>query len=94
MPRHATTGAGLDAWRPVPRDPNPAAYQCADPHRGPHNRCAHPTPPPVGYQHCAGDPGCPILIPATAEVPLCWWHTGLGVLPDPGHGYRELMGTG
>lgn len=38
-------------------------YRCKDPQLGPHNRCAHPVALPAGYRRCAGDPGCPVLIP-------------------------------
>ena len=82
------TDSGTTAWRPAP--PKPAGGACKDPHRGPHNRCQHPTALPSGYQRCIGDPGCAILIPR-GRSPICWWHRDLGALASPNFAYAELM---
>jgi hypothetical protein len=80
-PRRGNAGGtiGHQAWRPVDR-PEPV-IACGHParpdraarptnlHTGPHNRCSHATPPPVGLIPCRGDHACPYrLKPGQGEL--------------------------
>lgn len=81
---------GQHPWRPTERPPTTVA--CTDPHRGPHNRCSHPSPPPPGYHRCAGENGCPILIANRHPARLCQNHADDAVAADL-RPYRDLLET-
>lgn len=60
-------------WRPGPD--RAVVVACPNGlHRGPHNRCAHPTPPPAGTRPCEGDPACPFRLPARLGITRCPEH--------------------
>lgn len=69
---HIRVDSASKWWRPQPIPDTVIA--CASLHRGPHNRCRHPTPDPRGNRRCAADPGCPVMLPVTYPSSICPWH--------------------